>query len=452
MIKDMIRRSSDWLRYVITHPMGELNRWQRAARFSYDLGRFGIKQLAEDRASQMAAALTFRTLFSLLPVMVVATILVKAIKGTSQFTAMIQSLLEGWGLYQIAGPNTDTTAAAAGGTRQSLGEFVMGLVAQTNDLNLSAIGWVGACLVIYAAISLMATIEGSFNTIYRAPSGRPWVRRIVMYYFVLTVAPLMLGVMFYLNSQFNTVIETLHAWAWLADGARVVWIFSTVWLLMFLVYWQVPNTIVSWRYALTGAFVATIPLLLGGKLLGTYLGSAMAVSSLYGSLGLVPLLMYWAYLVWLIVLFGLEVAATLQNLRGRQIEELTPRKVEQGVVDPASILELMGAAVGRFREGQPITAREMAEASNVPEEVASRMAACLADAGYLHRVDSGTDNTFALSRPPESVPADALLEIGFALVERHPVSESTDIVERLRQVQKRLASELTLATLSRSPT
>ena len=50
-----------WLKRVVTQPLQELDRWQMAARFAYDLGRFGAHQLRQDRAQDMAAALAFRT-------------------------------------------------------------------------------------------------------------------------------------------------------------------------------------------------------------------------------------------------------------------------------------------------------------------------------------------------------------------------------------------------------
>jgi uncharacterized BrkB/YihY/UPF0761 family membrane protein len=79
MLRQTLEAVVQWLKRVVTQPREELDRWQRAVRFTYDLGRFGAKQLRHDRAQQMAAALTFRTLFGLLPVLVVGTVLVKAL-------------------------------------------------------------------------------------------------------------------------------------------------------------------------------------------------------------------------------------------------------------------------------------------------------------------------------------------------------------------------------------
>ena len=65
MLPNGIRQFIGSLRRAINEPFRELNRWQRAARFTYDLGRYGARQLKEDRAPQMASALAFRTLFGL---------------------------------------------------------------------------------------------------------------------------------------------------------------------------------------------------------------------------------------------------------------------------------------------------------------------------------------------------------------------------------------------------
>ena len=65
-----LRRVVRGLRRAINQPFQELNRWQRAARFAYDLGRYGAKQLKEDNATEMASALSFRTLFGLAPILV----------------------------------------------------------------------------------------------------------------------------------------------------------------------------------------------------------------------------------------------------------------------------------------------------------------------------------------------------------------------------------------------
>ena len=101
MLPKVITRLLSWVRRVITQPFDELDRWQRAVRFGYELGRVGARQLKHDRAQHMAGSLSFRTLFSLLPVLVVATLLVKGMIGMNQFMAMAEEMLASIGLDNI---------------------------------------------------------------------------------------------------------------------------------------------------------------------------------------------------------------------------------------------------------------------------------------------------------------------------------------------------------------
>ena len=67
-----------WLRRELTSPEGELGRGQRAVKYSIELGRHCAGELRHDKAGQMAAALTYHTLFSMLPTMVLILVSLKA--------------------------------------------------------------------------------------------------------------------------------------------------------------------------------------------------------------------------------------------------------------------------------------------------------------------------------------------------------------------------------------
>lgn len=322
MLREGILHILSWLRRAVTQPFQELSRWQRAARFAYDLGRYGARQLRADRAPQMAAALAFRTLFGLAPVLVVGTILAKAIMGSDAILRSLRDLLDAAGLDKIHVVPVSDVASEPDGAAVTLAEWLEKLTGQLVDMNLSGIGWVGLAVIIYAAIGLMVTIENSFNIVYRAPGGRLWTRRVPLYWFVLTVGPVLVGLASYMNNQFTSWMASADTWQWLLLTAQSLWSFGVAWLIMFAVYTLVPNSTVTLRPALAGALVAAVLLGVGKHALGAYLGSAFSINQLYGYLGLVPLFMFWVYLMWLAVLFGLQVSATLQMLHGRSLDEV----------------------------------------------------------------------------------------------------------------------------------
>ena len=116
----------------------------------------------------MAAALAFRTLFALAPVLVVVTILVRAIAGVDEFLRIVNSLLDvaGWRTFASCYPSAATRGKSCAAKR-----FANGWPhRRTNHAShLPAVGWIGFAMIVYAAITLLRTIENSFNVIYRAP-------------------------------------------------------------------------------------------------------------------------------------------------------------------------------------------------------------------------------------------------------------------------------------------
>ena len=172
-MKKFISFTIERLRQAITQPRDELDRWQRAARYVYDLGRCGLLQLTYDRAPQMAGELAFRTLFSLLPVMVVGTLVVKALGMEAWIDEPIDHMLAAIGLSDVRVVPRD-----GGIESETLSLWLQQRFQEASQVNVAAIGWVGVLVTVYAAISLVVTVENSFNTIYRVQRGRPWSLRL----------------------------------------------------------------------------------------------------------------------------------------------------------------------------------------------------------------------------------------------------------------------------------
>lgn len=443
-IRQFIASALRWLTHVIRQPREELDRWQRAVRYSYDLGRYGARQLQEDRAPQMAAALAYQTLFALVPVLVVAMILVRAVSGVATFTDMTANLLESAQLSSVTithlSPHTGQPEVI------SLKQWLAELIRQAAHIDLAAVRWVGVAMIVYAAISMLVTIENSFNTIYRAPEGRPWVRRIPLYWSLLTLGPVVAGLTAFLHSR-------VEEWAGVVGlGGSAVWIVGVAWsvtvgwLFWFGVYSLVPNTSVDVRASAAGAFVCVVLLEIGKKTLGAYMSNVFTWSQLYGSLGLIPVFMFWVYLMWLAVLFGLEVSATLQFLGHRVHEEMETRRADIGLIEPAAVVSVMQVVGGRFSAGQPCSLRQIADDTRLPERVVASIVQELSAAGLLHRLERD-QSTVCLALPPDQVTADQLMDIGFRLADGGGERWVSAFAARLREQQRAVAGQFTLAAL-----
>ncbi len=476
-----IQAASDWLKRVVTQPRSELTRWQAAVRFAYDLSRYGARQLYEDRAFEMAAALAFRTLFAIFPIMVVAGAFFQGLYGREPFREFIRNMIEGLGLSDVpiltlddpvetaddaavvanggvdgpeviaGGDPIGETAGTKGGSTgdmaeppAELGSWLEDFIFRITDIDLNTLGWIGFVVVVYASITMMVTIEESFNTVYRTAQGRAWTRRIPIYWTVLTMGGIVIWMLFQIDDR---VGEWVGRWAAIGIAARTIWTFTIIWLALFGIYTLVPNTIVAWRTALAGSFFAGLGVFVGKELLAGYVSTFVTVRQLAGAIGFVPLLMFWVYVMWLIILFGLEISATLQNLGGRRnMEEMEQKRPRYGMIDPASVLLVMEVIAERFREGKPASARQISEQTAIPSSIVSEMIERLTAAGLVHRVDH--DETCAtLAKPPDQISAEHLIEVGYGMVDELTPSRRTDLIRRLREAERTLASNATLASL-----
>ncbi len=434
------------LKRAITEPFQELNRWQLAARYAYDLGRYGARQLKHDRAPQMASALAFRTLFGLAPILVVTTILIKTINGPEAIIGTLHEILVAAGLDQLQVGMATEAGAAADTSSVTLAEWLENLTAQLINTDMSAAGLVGLAVIIYAAIGLMVTIENSFNIIYRAPDGRPWSRRFPLYWFILTTSPIVIGLTSYVNQLFTNWIDTVEAWHGVLLVARYVWGFSIPCLFIVAVYTLIPNSKVSIKAAFGGAFVATMLLWFGKNTLGAYLGNVFAINQLYGSLGLVPLFMFWVYLMWLAVLFGLEVAATIQMLGGRSLEELNAPRSRSVIPNPTSVLTVAEVISERFVAGRTITSQEVSEITSLPTNTVLLIVDRLVQDGWLHRLER-PDGALSLARPPETMKANEILKLGYNMADSGEQGRTSALVSQLREAQLRASNGITMSML-----
>ena len=100
----------------------------------------------------------------------------------------------------------------------------------------------------------------------------------------------------------------------------------------------------------------------------------------------------------------------------------------------------------RFRDGRQTTAEEIGEQTMIPQTTVRRMLDQLTEVGILHRLGTA-DGAICLAKPPDQIPAEQLVEIGFSLVDETGLGRRSGLFERLRQAQKSLAAGITLAAL-----
>ena len=417
---------------------------------------------------RMAAALSYRTIFGLIPVLVVSFIFLAAFSSQEVMTARVHDIMKFAGLTEISlnQPAGDESAVFEATSSTPLDQWIEGLVNRVRKLPPGALSIIGVATLIYAAISMLIEIEMTFNQIYMAPGGRTWVRRVVQYWALLTLGTIGLVATFAAQEAVLEFVRTIRIDYLTGAQTALVWLMQLLLpavvstMLLVFVYMTVPNTRVKFVPAVTGAILASI-LWEGCKIgIRIYAEKSVGYSTLYGPLALLPLFLLWVYVTWIIVLCGLQVAHALQTYSTAKAQGLTRSVLatlglvsdaaearRSLVVDPASALVLMVAAAERFRLGKASEHSALFAATGIDERVISEMLERLAGAGLLHRISGGEeDGSYSLSRPPEAIPAGDVLRVGEELsaVDRE---RAPKLLGDLAEARARTLSGKTLADM-----
>jgi membrane protein len=187
---------------------------------------------------------------------------------------------------------------------------------------------VGSIALVVTSILLLATIEEELHVIWRVTTPRVWVQRVLAYWMVLTLGPLLVGVGLSLSGYLDTIAQTLGMKAVFVERATRAWFANIPGLVPFvlesvaftLLYCLIPNCFVRLRDGLAGALTAAA-LLEGLKLaFAVFVSRISSYNTIYGALAGIPIALLWMYIFWAVVLFGAEVAAGLGQRWGDEGE------------------------------------------------------------------------------------------------------------------------------------
>ncbi len=257
------------------------------------------------RASRMAAALAYYTLFSFTPILVIVTVLAGSLVGRETAQAQVLAFLEEW-----SGPR----GAAFG--RAALENVGRAPHAQA--------GLVGFILLFYAASNVVGHLKETLN-LFWGVSRRPGhsLGHFIYDRVVALLAVIGIGVLLLASVVTGTAITALSRstrallpgglWVWQAVNA--VASLSLLSFALAVIFHVLPDTRVRWRSAWFGALVSAT-LLVVAQLLFTIYVRAVAVGSVYGTAGSLVVFMLWVYYSGQIILFGAACSRAFQGAKG----------------------------------------------------------------------------------------------------------------------------------------
>ncbi len=389
-------------------------------------------RMTEDRTGQQAAAMTYNTLFSLLPVMVLLLVVMSLVLAKDQIHREELSFVHRLGLNQLS--NRGGTGAT---TRPQF--IVQTIIKQIDKMRMvlrsPGTGIVGFIALLWAATSLMNVIETAFNHIYRVTEKRPWPRKFTLYWCVLSLGPLAVAASLFASAKFIAIAGSLHVFAAAFTPLGILVSYAGDWVLIFVVYKLIPNAKVRWQAAAIGALSATFLWEAGKYGFGFYVHDVAGYGKWYGNLGLIPLFMLWIFLTWNFLLIGLEIAFIQQFFPVLKRRYIMSRGLRTTLTDSRWILPLAILMVHRFQEGKQLTAEVAANELGLALEPAEDMLSSLAKAGLILAVGS-QPKQYVLARAPEMISVEDVMRAAgdrcHTIVDSMSTTEEGHILRRPR--------------------
>jgi len=277
------------------------------------------------QGSLRAAALTYTTLLSLVPLLAIAF---SVLKGFG-----VQNALEPL-LQQLAGDSEETISR---------------IISYVNNTNVKSLGAIGLLLLVVTVISLLERIEEAFNATFGVQETRPLRRRFSDYLSVVIVGPILLLV----ATSMNTSLQSQWLVKWLIQhtylGDTILLLFRMapylfIWLAMTFLYIFIPNTKVRPGSAVLGGILAGTAWQIAQWGYFHFQVGMANYNAIYGTLAALPIFLVWVYTSWLIVLFGLEVVCAHQNhgIRSAQLRAGTQTAARRELLGLSTLLLVCG--------------------------------------------------------------------------------------------------------------
>lgn len=253
-----------------------------------------VNRVKKEQLQVVAGYLSYVSLMSLVPLMVVALSVVTAFPLFADIHTSVEQFV-----YNNFVPTASNVV------QQYLSSFVD---------NASKMSAVALSFLFFAALLLISAIDKTFNNIWQVTQKRRVITSFSMYWMILTLGPLLVGGSIAITSYIVSLVTmgVEDSFGITNMLFRLLPIFSSM-AAFVLLYMLVPNKPVPFKFAFLGALMAAICFEFAKKIFAAYLTAFPSYQAIYGALAIVPILFLWVYLSWLIVLGGALVTVSLQE-------------------------------------------------------------------------------------------------------------------------------------------
>ena len=411
-------------------PLDQLPRWQSLLIKQVRVLILAFKGFNRDKCQLRAAALTFYSILSLIPIL-----------------AMVFGIAKGFGFEQTLELLLQEKIASRDMVAQEGLDWIISkaklLLESTRG---SLIAGVGLIVLMWAATRVLRHIEAALNDIWEIKNSRPWIRNFTDLLSIMVVAPIL-----FILAQSTTVFITAIIQD-LSKGMELLGLlfllmklvpFGLIWLLFTMIYVVVPNTKVNFKSALVAGVIVGTTFQLSQWI---FFKSQMGISkynAIYGSFAFLPLLLIWIQTAWLILLLGAEIAFANQHINRYEFA-LGSQEVKPSFKKLVTLL-ITNLLVKNFVEAKSsLTAEEISAILHAPVRLVRQCITDLMNSKIINEVGkkNSQDTSYQPARSVENLSVSFVLQAidkhGLGDIHIHESGES----KRLSQTLEALNQEI----------
>lgn len=255
-----------------------------------------FQQFFARRTMQSASSLAYTTLLSLVPLIAVMFSFFSNLPVFKDLSEIVQEFV-----FSNFVPSFG----------QTIRDYLINFSIKASQLTTT-----GIILLVVIALMLMSTINSALDNIWHITKRRSLVGRFLVYWAILTLGPVLIGIGFY-STSYLLALPLVDS----VDTSRLLTLmpFYTTSIAFTLLYILVPNTSVNTRHAIAGGVTAAILFELAKYTFGLYVKAVPTYQVIYGAMAVIPMFLIWIYVSWLIVLLGAQISYSLSVFRMEDI-------------------------------------------------------------------------------------------------------------------------------------
>jgi membrane protein len=272
-------------------------KFNRILKEYYVFIRDFLSELFADKLSYYSASLSFYTLFSLIPLLVIVLSIFTNLPIFDTIYQHIQNLI-----FKNLMPTNS----------QEVLTYINTFVENSGKL-----GFVGVIYVLFASMMFFKNYDYIVNDIFETKRRSFW-SSVTVYWTLVTLSPIMLALSFYLSTEIQEMLDK-HS---LTSGIHLLTIlpFIIIWSIFFLTYKISANTTVSNKASGISSFIASLAWYIAKVGFIFYVVHNKTYLSVYGSLSTLLFFFLWIYISWAIFLHGLKFCHLLE--RDEEVDEI----------------------------------------------------------------------------------------------------------------------------------